>query len=158
MLAKKTVCFNDLIIQRKYNMNTNKKGTITELQVMLAAVQFGCIVSIPYGNNDKYDQLWDINGNFLRVQVKTAREKKASGIGFIFNCYSVSNGERSKYSKENIDYFATYWNNCCYLIPVEECSTEKTLWIELSSNNFSNVCLAQNYTLEKVLSTIKANS
>ena len=31
----------------------------------------------------------------------------------------------NKYSKEEIDYFATYWEGKCYLVPVEECSTEK---------------------------------
>ena len=41
---------------------------------------------------------------------------------------STSNGKDHKYTKDEIDFFATYWENQCYLIPVECCSTEKTLW------------------------------
>lgn len=136
------------------NVDVNQKGNITELQVMLAAVQFGCTVSIPYGDCNKYDQLWDVNNKILRIQVKTARKKESVGDGITFNCYSVSNGKKHKYSKDEIDYFATYWNNQCYLIPVEECSTEKTLWFKLASNNYSKCTMAQGYTIEEVLRNI----
>lgn len=135
-------------------MNVNQKGNITELQVLLAGVKYGCIVSIPYGDCNRYDQLWDINNKILRIQIKTARKKDAVGDGIIFNCYSVSNGKKHKYSKEDIDYFATFWNNQCYLVPVEECSTEKTLWFKLASNNYSNCAMAQDYLLEEVLKNL----
>ena len=136
-------------------MDINQKGNITEIQVMLAALQYGCKVSIPYGDCDKYDQIWDINNHLLKIQVKTARKKEAKGDGIVFNCCSVSNGKKHKYSKDDIDYFATFWNNQCYIIPVERCSTEKTLWFELAPNNYSlNCAMANDYLLEKVLKNI----
>lgn len=135
-------------------MNVNQKGNLTELQVMTAAIKNNCAVSIPYGDCDKYDQIWDINNKLLKVQVKTARAKNEQETGIIFNCYSVSNGKKHKYSKNDIDYFATYWKDQCYLIPVEECSTEKTLWFELSPYNYSKCCMAKDYLLEEVLKNI----
>jgi len=88
-------------------------------------------VSIPFGDKERYDQIWDINGKLIRVQVKTSRlnrnEKNSENLSIHFNCKSVINGKTHKYSKEEIDYFATYWDNKVYLIPVEECSIEKTL-------------------------------
>lgn len=135
-------------------MNINQKGNITEIQVMLAAMKYGCTVAIPYGNCDKYDQLWDINNHILKIQVKTARKKDSVGEGIIFNCYSVSNGKKHKYSKDEIDYFATFWENQCYLIPIEECSTEKTLWFKLAPQNYSKCSMAQEYIMEEVLKNI----
>lgn len=135
-------------------MNVNQKGNITELQVMTVAIQNGCTVSIPYGDCDKYDQVWDIKGKLLRIQVKTSRYKNEKEKAIIFNCYSVSNGKKCKYSKKDIDYFATFWQNKCYLIPVEECSTEKTLWFEKPECNESVCSIAQDYELEEVIKNI----
>lgn len=134
-------------------MNVNLKGNLTELQVMLEAMKQGCAVSIPYGDCDRYDQIWDINGKLLKVQVKTSRPKNEQETAIIFNCYSVVNGKKHKYSKEDIDFFATYWNGQCYLIPVEECSTEKTLWFELGYKN-PRCAMAQEYLLTEVLKSI----
>lgn len=69
-------------------MNTNKKGTITELQVTLAAIQFGCIVSIPYGNNDKYDQLWDI---LAFIRKRGANSNAIWKIGRVVECDGLEN-------------------------------------------------------------------
>ena len=115
---------------------------------MTAAIKCGYTVSIPYGDCDRYDQIWDKDNKLLRIQVKTARWKDDRHTAIIFNCYSVSNGKKHKYSTEEIDYFATFWDNQCYLIPVAECSTEKTLWFELSPNNYSNSCMAKDYELK----------
>ena len=134
-------------------MNSNQKGKITELELLLHLTKLGYSVSIPYGDKDKYDQIWDINGKLIRVQIKTSRWKNETQKGIIFNCYSTVNGKKHIYSSEEIDYFATYWNDKYYLIPVNECSTEKTLWFELSSNN-SKCCLAKDYELEEVLKNI----
>lgn len=131
-------------------MNVNQKGNLTELQVMTAAIKAGYTVSIPYGDCDRYDQLWDDKSKILRVQVKTARWKDERQIGIIFNCYSVSNGKKHKYSSKEVDYFATFWNGICYLVPVNECSSEKTLWFELSPYNYSNSCMAKDYELKEV--------
>lgn len=130
-------------------MNTNQKGNLTELQVMIAAINKGYTVSLPYGNCDKYDQIWDKNGQLLRIQVKTARWKDQRKLGIVFNCYSISNGKRHKYHQEDIDYFATFWDNKCYLIPVTECSSEKTLWFQLSPYNYSKCCMAKDYELKE---------
>ena len=130
-------------------MNVNNKGNLTELQAMIKAIQNGYTVSIPYGNCDKYDQIWDKNGKLLRIQVKTARWKDDRHMCIIFNCYSVVNGKKHKYTSNDIDYFVTIWDDKCYLIPVNECSTEKTLWFEPPLNNNSKISMATNYELQE---------
>lgn len=130
-------------------MNVNQKGNVTELQVMTAGIKNGYTVSIPYGDCDRYDQIWDKNGKLLRIQVKTSRWKDERHIAITFNCYSVVNGKKHKYSIDDIDYFATFWEGKCYLIPVSECSTEKTLWFKPALNHCPKICLAKDYEVKE---------
>lgn len=60
-------------IKVKNNMNTNIKGKISELEILTLVTKLGYSVSIPFGDKDKYDQIWDINGHLLKIQIKTAR-------------------------------------------------------------------------------------
>ena len=106
------------------------KGNITELEVLTYATKHGIQVSIPFGDRERYDQVWDINGILYRIQVKTSRLADDNSC-IIFSCRSNTKVQgkirHSRYSKDEIDYFATYWNDKCYLVPIEECSTEKKL-------------------------------
>ena len=136
--------------------NPNDKGKITEALVLSYILQLGYSVSIPFGDKDRYDQIWDIDGKLLRVQVKTARlnEKEKNSkqnLSIRFNCKSTLNGKTHKYSNTEIDYFATYWNNKVYLIPVDECSTEKVLRFTSSQPNQPAICWAKDYEVEEVI-------
>lgn len=137
------------------NMNPNEKGKITEAQILAYIINLGYSVSIPFGDKDRYDQIWDINGKLLRIQIKTARinekEKNLQNSSIRFNCKSIINGKIRKYSKKEIDYFATYWENKVYLIPVEECSIEKVLRFTSSQPNQPNINWAKNYEFEEVI-------
>lgn len=135
-------------------MDTNFKGKITELKVLTYITELGYSVSIPFGDKDRYDQIWDINGKLIKVQVKTARWKTSEQKAIIFKCKSTSNGKDHKYTKDEIDFFATYWENQCYLIPVECCSTEKTLWFSQPANGCSYCAKAEDYIVEEVLKQI----
>ena len=83
---KPTVCFNNLDVKIKMN-NVNTKGKITELEILTHITKLGYSVSIPFGDKDKYDQIWDINGKLIKVQIKTCRWKDDRQIGIIFNCF-----------------------------------------------------------------------
>lgn len=132
-------------------MDTNIKGNLTEIKFLSKLTELGYCVSIPFGNKDRYDQIWDVNGKLLKIQIKSCRWKDERHTGIIFNCYSVCNGKKHFYTKDQIDYFATIWEDKYYLIPVEECSSEKTLWFELSSKASGKCCMATDYELEKVI-------
>lgn len=133
-------------------MNTNLKGKVIELELLTNVTKLGYSVSIPFGDKDRYDQIWDVNGKLLKIQVKACRWKDDARTGIIFNCYSVSNGKKHKYTNQDIDYFATVWNGKCYMVNVNECSQEKTLW--LVPKNFSNCCYAEDYEITNVLTQI----
>ena len=133
------------------------KGDITELTVMLQAINSGIVVSVPHGDYHKYDQIWDIDNKLFRIQVKTARQK-SKYPNIIFNCYSVVNGKKYKYTKQDIDYFVTVYQNEVYVVPVEQCSLEKTLWLSIPAEFESQkdrLTLAEDYTLTKRLESFK---
>lgn len=137
-------------------VNCNLTGQITETVVLLEAVKSGIIVSQPYGNKARYDMLFDVQGLFLRIQVKTSRQHHRSNCAFTFNCYSVSNGTKRTYTKQDIDYYATVWDDQVYLVPVEECATEKTLWLVSPKQN--SCVLAEQYLFKTVISNLLYSS
>ena len=134
------------------NMNTNQQGKITELKILTYMTELGYAVSIPFGDKERYDQIWDINGKLLRIQVKTSHLKNESS--FLFKCKSTSNGVDHRYTTDEIDYFATWWDNNVYLVPVQECSLEKTLWFNKPKNGCPKCSMAEKYLVTEVLKNI----
>lgn len=131
-------------------MDTNILGKTTELEVLLYVTKKGISVSIPFGDKDRYDQIWDINGKLIRVQIKTSHlYTKNTGKAIEFKTTGTSNGKTTCYSEDEIDYFATFWDNQVYVVPVNETSSKKVLRFE-SSINSSNISWAEDYTLEEV--------
>lgn len=51
---------------------TQSKGNLVELQCISKFIELGYECSIPYGNGAKYDFVVDVNGQFLRIQCKSA--------------------------------------------------------------------------------------
>lgn len=131
---------------------TNQKGLITEMEVALYFIKLGYNVSQPLNIDSRYDFILDTGKNLLKIQVKTShKDKEKNSISF--KCKSVTGrGEvkHSSYSKQDIDYFATSWENKVYLIPVEECSTQKTLRLDKNIIR-SNWNYAEDYLAEEVL-------
>lgn len=139
-------------------MDSKQKGNITELEVLTYITKLGYQVSIPFGDRERYDQIWDINGKLIKVQVKTSRLLPDQS-GIVFSCRSNTkvNGKvkHSRYTEEEIDYFATFWDNRCYLVPVQETSTEKKLrFVPTKNGQTKGISFATDYLVEEVLKKI----
>lgn len=132
---------------------TKQKGLITELHCQLAFSNLGFTVCVPICEDSRYDFIVDINGKLIRVQCKTCSLlENQNGIKFSTrSCRSnTQTNLQREYTKEEIDYFYTYYNGKSYLVKVEETSSEKTLRFSNLNKN-SNINLAEDYELEKVL-------
>ena len=123
-------------------ISPKQKGLNTELHCISYFSDCGFLVSVPYGDNGRYDLIVDVNGHLLRVQVKSAsptvdNSGKISGIKFSCKSQRINTKESKtkRYSKDEIDYFATYWNYQVYVVPVEETSSSKYLRFYSSLNN-----------------------
>ena len=122
---------------------------------MLAFMKLGYNVLTPYGDCERYDYVVDVGGKFIKIQCKTASTED-DGASFKFSCRSSNRREgkiiHHQYSKDEIDYFVTCFDNQCYLIPVEECGTDKRLRLLPAKNGQTRgITWAKDYRLEEVV-------
>lgn len=141
---------------------TKSIGNVNELKCITKFISNGYDCSIPYGDNAKYDFIADINGKLLRFQCKASRsvlrDGKLDENAFMFSCTcSTTNTQqtiRHKYTKEDIDYFCTCYQDEVYVIPVDECSTAKTLRLAPPSYNTQAYNKAEDYLFENIFSEV----
>ena len=136
-------------------MNSKQKGNATELEIMLAFIKLGYNVLTPYGDCERYDFVADINGRFYKIQCKTSTTVDG-GNTFSFSCRSCNRKDgkiiHHYYTKDQIDFFATVFNDKVYLIPVESCGSGKTLRLQPPANGQTqNINWAKDFELEAMI-------
>lgn len=133
---------------------TNQKGLLTELQCQLAFTKVGIVLYQPITPDSKIDFIADINHKLYKIQCKTA--SVSANQDFIqITCIASGYHNPSRYTKEDVDFYYTYFNNKSYLIPFFE-GKQKTLRFKPSnSQNQQNVTWAKDYELENILNTLK---
>ena len=135
--------------------NAKEIGNLTELQCITGLYELGCDVSIPFGNSQKYDLIMDYNGTLYKVQVKHAKEYGNTHFNFKtrWQGHNAKGYTQTSYTKEDIDFFATYCQGNIYLIPVEECSgAEKTLrFVPPKNGQIKGINFAKDYLAKEVL-------
>ena len=141
-------------------MNTKRQGNITEVKCMLSFMEIGYNVLTPYGDCERYDFVVDVNNKFYRIQVKTAKvEKDNSKLSF---STSSSNRKAGKcialtYTEDEIDYFATIYNEKCYLVPIQEVTAKRVLSLRIlptANGQIKGVKWLKDYKLEEVIKTM----
>lgn len=136
-------------------MNTNIIGTVTELKCITYFLELGYTVSIPQ-NPCRYDFILDTGDKLLKIQVKTGNTTRQEGcLNFSTSSAHYVKGQytHTSYKNDNIDYFCTYYDNECYLIPIAECgSREKNLrLIPTKNGQTKNISFAKDYIAKEVL-------
>lgn len=141
---------------------TKQKGLITELQCQTYLTQLGYNISVPLGEDCRYDMIADIKGKLIRIQVKTCHENQTK-TGIVFSTASIQGGntvhetQSKKYINE-IDYFATFWNGRCYLIKIDDCQgSRRTLSFKKQKVNQAEVYFIEDYEIEKTLERLINN-
>ena len=114
---------------------------------------------MPIGDDDRYDFIVDFDGKLMRMQSKTSNLTRKEGyLNFKASSeHRNSQGNyRTKYSKNDIDYFCTIHPETeqVYIVPVEECGNECYLKLSSSYSNSSNIRFAIDYEGEKMLEGI----
>ena len=134
--------------------NTNFKGAITELKCKTYFLELGYVVSTPEVPA-RYDFVVDINNQLLKIQVKTCTsDNEKLTFSTCSSHYIKGKHTHTDYKSDNIDYFCTWYDNECYLIPVSECGkTEKNLrLIPTKNGQTKNISFAKDYIAKEVLS------
>ena len=102
-------------------MTSTMKGGIAEARITAEAVELGVVVLRPLVEGRRYDLVFDVGGQLLRVQCKWASLK-----GDVVVIYTGGNRQtprgyvRSTYTAEEVDAIAAYCaaTRACYLIPI----------------------------------------
>ena len=137
-------------------LNSHFKGEITELQVAQAFLSKGIQVSKPLVFDSRYDFIVDIKHKLLRIQVKTCQMHGEEEYISFKTCSTHTNTQRTirhSYSSDDIDYFATYYKETCYIVPIDNVGVrEIRLRLKPTKNGqVKNINFAENFTLEKFL-------
>lgn len=130
-------------------------GEITEQQVALEFLKQGILLSKPLVQSSKYDFVADINGKLYKIQVKTGTYKEDAYLEFATSTsHTNTKGTLNlSYSKEDVDYFATMYENQCYLIPFEVCGSrnQRLRFVPTKNNQIKGITFAKDYKLEDML-------
>ena len=143
-------------------MNTKQLGNLTELQCITYLYGLGCAISIPFGNSDKYDLIMDVNGKLYKVQCKHSAEycDNSGNVEYIkihthWKSHNSQGSSKKKYTTDDTDFFATFYQGNCYLIPTSECSFEKRLRLKLPKNGQAiGINYLSDYLAEEVIAKL----
>lgn len=108
--------------------NSKEVGDTTETAALHELTTHGYRVSIPFGDNAKYDLVVDTGDELLRVQCKTAWQNKPKTIRFNTHSQTTRGGEyhETTYEDEIDAFFVRYpEDGTFYWIPVESATTQK---------------------------------
>lgn len=148
-----------LINTDKYmkELSVKRKGILTEEEIKLWFLKQGYSVSVPIGDDDKYDFIVDFNGKLIRMQSKTGNLTSAIGCLSFASCsikYNSTGSHRTQYKKQDIDYFCTMHPETkqVYIVPVEICGNNCRLRLVPPQNNrYTDVKMANDYEGEKMI-------
>lgn len=137
-------------------LNTHFQGKTTELKVALAFLSRGYQINQPLVSDSRYDFIVDINNKLIRLQVKTCRAFENEGYIDFATSSSHTNAKGTvnhSYTKNEIDFFATFYNNECYVISVNDCGKRnQRLRIKPPLNgNQRGTRMLKDYTIDKFI-------
>jgi PD-(D/E)XK nuclease superfamily protein len=124
-------------------LTTDQKGAIAELAITRAALSLGADVYRPYAAGGRYDLIFGVGPELLRVQCKWACLQE--GVVSI-RCYSsrrTAEGHcRRSYTSDQVDLLAAYCPELerCFLIPIDRVDGRPTVRLRVAraKNNQSH--------------------
>ncbi len=138
----------------KGERDTNSIGDISEAAIITRFLQLGYVVLTPYGGNQWYDLvIEDVEGQFWRVQCKTARiEDNGTVVAFDTANHNIATkNKQMRHYRGQCDYFAVYCEdlNKVYLIPVDQVGivSANLRLVPAKNNQVKNVRWARDYEI-----------
>lgn len=130
-------------------MNPKAVGELSEAIILAHLMKKGWAVSLPFGNNQRYDMLVDDGERILRAQCKTGRSVRGC-VEFATSSKNGFTGVRTAYAGQ-VDIFLVYFpkNGAVYLFPAEE-ATATFVNLRIDPNNggaTSKIRWASNYQI-----------
>ena len=135
--------------------NSKDRGDETEARAIRDLVSSGSSVSIPFGDNDKYDLIVDDGENLYRVQCKTAWENKEETIRFNTHSQTTRDGEYHERTYHGeIDAFLVRYpkTETVYWIDIDD-ATEQKMELRFDAEiDHPSINWAENYEFDGEIS------
>jgi hypothetical protein len=112
------------------------KGTISEQFIIAHIMSLGFDVSVPVGDNLRYDLIVDDGKKLYRVQSRTGRSHNGCIVSGLSSSRLNTKSMYKKFFTEiDIEFFALYHEGSVYIVPIHEANrTEITLRVEPPKN------------------------
>jgi len=113
--------------------NPKAVGERSEVMVLAALLRQRHVVLQPFGDNQRYDLVVDLDGVFVRVQCKTAR--LVNGALTFATCSSQAHRQRGHQTyRGEAEYFGVYSPDLdrVFMVPVEG-TGERSSWLRLEA-------------------------
>lgn len=127
-------------------------GIIGEQVLISEFIKKGFNVLTPIGDNLPYDFVVELEGRFIKIQVKTTEKVIDGCMIFQTNHSNPYTRVNHKYSKSEIDYFGLYCieNGFIGLIPIEECDSKaiKLRMVDTKNHQRKHVRFASDYQFD----------
>jgi hypothetical protein len=140
-------------------------GDRTTLAVMLALIDIGLEVSVPFGENCRYDLVVDRAGDLIRVQCKTGRLRDGAVRFATASTYAHLPSPRDlrRHYIGQIDAFAVYCpeTHGVYLIPIGEVLSHSTAYLRVEAprnGQQKRIRFASDYEVARVCSSSENGS
>lgn len=148
-------------------MNSKSKGNIGESVALAELTKRGIQVSIPFGDNARYDLIADFNGKLNKIQVKYCNQTIENN-SIICPCASSTNHTTNKHYdtyQNDVDYFIFYlaeWDKTI-MVPIEIIGDRKSITFRLeppkatnqNGYNLVNDYILDNYFTEEKIEKIE---
>ena len=139
-------------------MNTKDKGNIGEAIVLAEFIKRQIQVSIPFGDNARYDLIADFNGKLNKIQIKYC-SRVSENNSFVCQCSSSTNHTTNKCLstyENDVDYIAFYLANYnkSLLVPIEDLKGKQTITFRNTipkNNQTKGIHLIDNYLFDNTL-------
>ena len=137
-------------------LTSDQKGSIAEIAIAAAAIKLGVGVLKPLSDGPRYDLVFDVASELLRVQCKWAVRR---GDVIAINCRSSRRGPagfiRRSYTRSEVDLIAGYSHDLdrCYVVPPALFDGRLAVQLRLAptrNNQLEGVKWARDYELERL--------
>ena len=136
-------------------MNSKNKGDIAESIALSEFIKRNIQVSIPFGDNARYDLIAEFNGKLNRIQVKYCGQFQDNSI--VCPCASSTNHTTNKHYDNyygQIDYFVFYlkeWD-IPILVPIEYIGNKKSIIFRKMNKEKRPEChYIEDFSFDKIL-------
>ncbi len=137
-------------------LTSSQKGGLAELKIATAAANLGIGVLRPMTEGLRYDLVFDVSGQLLRVQCKWAsRTNDVVSIRLRTSRHTPSGYVRTCYGANEIEGFAAYCHELdrCFFLPIAEFGGRSQVHLRLSparNGQLLGVKMADDYLLGAV--------